>query len=612
MNAFKSTTDDIRSATGFRGASRAYGRWTDSIFASAPPVGSVPLPRPPCQAKSPTTARMSMVGSALMLTLGVVISFAPSPLSAQPPAVSALRPSPGAGLAAGRRAPLGAVPPGAMPIRPPVPPAGMVSPVASVTPEISTHQRLVQIASGHPVCIVVGEGLASEFVGTVTEDEGPFQDFVMGAQVHGTQKTKAHTALDFTPNPDVARMLFVLKGMTENDTIAQLPRAAVHSAGTFEFEMTKQIEFNGRNLRTWSPSAFMKIHQQNLGASTSVSNIPLLGPLANNIVLNVADQRKPVSEGIAAQRVTQQVAPQFNSNLDQVLAKLNEQLQGSWSSKMASVGMTPSRVSTTTTHDALLCGLDFQAALAEAADSSGRQKLSSKSRVPTVLVTRQLIPGLSPRYGADPDLEAPAPYSLDSKTLRDRACLLVHASLIQHLVDRFHLAGREMTDTQLMRVLGTVPADVKGNDPQLYTLILDKDTPLFAIIDDGELFLEIRVAIRPVIGPELPTQVVQLSIRPELTDEQIRIKPVVHSVQPLQVDGKGQAASPLTAMIRQMLDQRLKEFTFQRSYHLSRQEGQSSFPITIQSLTLVEGWLSATIVSTETPALVPAVQAALP
>lgn len=538
--------------------------------------------------------RAGLTVTAMVLAIGVCVSS----LRAQPPAVSTFRPVPaGPPRLMSPGIPVGGSPAGAVPIRRPLLP-GSMTPIPNA--EVSTHQRLVQLAAGHPVCVVVGEGLASEFVKTVTKDEGPFQDFVMGAQIRGTQKTRARTGLDFTPHADTARMLFVLKGVTENDTIAQLPRAAVHSAGSFEFEMTKQIEFNGRHLRTWSPSAYMTIRQQNLGAATSVSNIPLLGPLANNIVLNVADQRKPVSEGIAAQRVTQQVAPQFNSNLDEVLAKLNAQLQGNWTQKLSGLGVLPSRISTSTTQDALLCGLDFQAPLAEAADASGRQPLATGKKTPTVLVTRQLIPGSKPQYGADPVLEAPAPYSLDALSLRDRACVLIHASLLEDLVERFHLGGREITDTQLMRLLGTAPADVKGDAPQLYTLILAKENPLFLIIDDGELFIEARVAIRPVIGPELPVQVIQIAMRPELTADQIRLKPVVHSVQPLQTDDKGQAASPMTAMIKQMLDQRLKEFSFQRSFAVSRQGDRGSFPIRIQSLTLVEGWLTATIDSPET------------
>jgi len=503
-------------------------------------------------------------------------------------------------------------PPGQMPIRPtmsqnpasrgmPGPTGPAAVPKVSPAPQISTHQRLVQLATRHPVCIVVGEGLASSFVSTITQEEGPFQDVIMGAQVRGTQKTKAHTLLDFTPNNDAAKMLFVLKGTTENETIAQVQRAAVRSAGTFEFEMTKQIEFNGQNIRTWSPSAFMTIHQQNLGAATPVSNVPLLGPLANNIVLNVADQRKPMSEGIAAQRVTQQVAPQFNSNLDKVLAKLNDQLHGPYLTTMAQAGMLPSRVSTTTTQDAMLCGLEFQAPLAAAADASGMQPLSIRPRTPTWLVTRRLVPRTSPQFGAEPEMEAPVPYSLDTRTLRDRACLLIHASLAESLAERFHLAGREFTDTELMRLLGTTSPSDSGNAAKLYTLILDSKNPVFATFDNGEILLSIRLGIRPVLGPELPMHIIQLAVRPQLTADKIVLKPEVRSVEPAVKNQSGALGASATTLIRQAIEQRMQEYSFLRDYEISRQAGRESFPITIQSVTLVDGWLTATIEQPELP-----------
>lgn len=486
------------------------------------------------------------------------------------------------------------------PIAPGLPgiPGGAGRPVAltkSTVPSITTHQSLVQLASGHPVCVVIGEGLASHFIGTQTVDEGPFQDFVMGANVRGTQKTNARTLLDFTPDPDAARMLFVLKGVTANDTVAQLPQAAVHSAGTFQFEMTKQIEFNGQNIRTWSPSAFMTIRQQNLGASTAVSNVPLLGPLANNIVLNVADQRKPMSEGIAAQRVTQQVAPQFNSGLDKELAKLNEQLHGPLQNRMAQAGMLPSRISTSTTNDALLCGLDFQPSLAEAADASGIQRLSTRRRTPTILVTRHLIPGPGPSYGAEPEMVAPVPYSLDSKTLSDRACLLVHASLIESLAERFHVAGRELKDTQLSQWLGTSATGSPTKDAQLYTLLMAQEDPISAVVDNGELVVSVRLGIRPVVGPELPMQVIQIAVHPQLKADQIVLKPEVRSVEPLDPAAAGPLGTTGASMIRQAIEQRLKEFSFQRSFELSRQKDRPSFPVRIQSLTLVDGWITMTL-----------------
>lgn len=490
----------------------------------------------------------------------------------------------------------GTVPPGQIP-RPQIP-RPVATPVSTATPPaVSTHQRILQLASEHPFCIVVGETFASRILGSQTVDEGPFEDFLMGAQLKGVQKTRARTYVDFTPDVSAAKILYVLKGVTANDTVAQLPQASVRSAGTFHFEMTKQIEFNGESIRTWSPSAFMTIKQENIGAATTMSHVPLLGPLANNIVLNVAEQRKPISEGIAAQRVTQQIAPKFNSRLDEELAKLNQQLHGPLKERIASVKMTPSRISTLTTDDAFLCGLEFLSTLDES-DNNPVKAVKQSRRTRTLLVTRQLIPGPSPLSSGE-RIEAPIPYSLDTHTLADRACVLIHASLVQNLADRFGLGGREIPDTQLSNLFNPMGADGAKTGPQMFTVILDEEEPIQAFVDHGELIVEVRMSIRPIIGPEIPTQAVRISVRPQMSESEILLDAELVSVEPVNAtESNGAKANPMALLIRQAIEQRLNDITIPRDYLIPRQEeGKLPFPIRIQNLTLVDGWITATIES---------------
>lgn len=486
-----------------------------------------------------------------------------------------------------------------------VPPARGPRPVATPVstappPAVSTHQRILQLAAEHPFCIVVGESLASRIIGTQTVDEGPFQDFLMGAQLKGVQKTQARTYIDFTPDVSAAKMVYVLKGVTANDTVAQLPQASVRSAGTFHFEMTKQIEFNGESIRTWSPSAFMKIRQENIGAETRMSNVPLLGPLANNIVLNVADQRKPISEGIAAQRVTQQIAPKFNSTLDEELAKLNQQLQGPLKDRVAQVKMTPSRISTLTTDDALLCGLEFMPTL-EGLGNNPLKPVKQTRKTRTLLVTRQLVPGPSP-LSSGSRIEAPIPYSLDTQTLADRACVLVHASLVQNLADRFELGGREIPDTQLSNLFNPGQATAgEKTGPQMFTVILDQDEPIQAFVDNGELIVEVRMVIRPIFGPEIPTQAVRLSVRPQMSESEILLDAELISVEPVDATAaSGSKSNPTSLLIRQAIEQRLNDITIPRDFLIPRQQDGKTFPIRIQNLTLVDGWMTA-IIESPTP-----------
>jgi hypothetical protein len=63
-------------------------------------------------------------------------------------------------------------------------------------------------------------------------------------------------------------------------------------------------------------------------------------------------------------------------------------------------------------------------------------------------------------------------------------------------------------------------------------------------------------------------------------------------------ESNGAKANPMALLIRQAIEQRLNDITIPRDYLIPRQEeGKLPFPIRIQNLTLVDGWITATIES---------------
>lgn len=477
------------------------------------------------------------------------------------------------------------------------------SPAVVPTPAVTvpaTQTCLQQLATEHPLCVVVGEGFAGQWVNTETVDEGPVQDFILGANVRGTQKTKARTAIDFIPNPAVARLLIVLNGVTNNQTVSQTPQAVIQSTGSYQFQLTKQIEFDGFQCRTWSPSAVLTIQQRNVGAATPVSHVPLVGRIASNIALSEAERRRPMSDRIAAVRVTEHVAPEFNSRLDQELSRLNHLLSETVRSQLTKFSLMPSRLKTLTTDDAILLGAAFTATTQEAPQPDGRGVYprstdAGNDRNLEVLPVRPLLPapalddGFRPAKDGMPLLtQTPAPG-------RDIGLCLIHETLFTDLIARTPLAGLELPDTALQRILRAVSNSSTSSDaafPPLGTLLFAKQQPLSVSISQGELLVEVRVGFRPAIGPELPAQALTLAVRPALSADQLQVHAELRSIVP--VDGeRGKLSTMTEAVIRQAIEQQLRDTAWPRQFEAPRQNGQPSIRLRLENLSLAEGWLTA-------------------
>lgn len=506
-------------------------------------------------------------------------TFSTRPVPGRPPQV----PYPIPGMAPQRANPTAAIPASMRP-----------------TNQVSTPDSIVSIAQRHPLCVIVGERIASQLIGTDTVEEGPFREMIMGADVKGSQRTNARTSIDFIPNENSVMLKVVLNGHTVSQTISQVRQASIQSAGNIEFQVTKQIEFDGALLRTWTPAAYMTIRQQNLGASTPMSPIPLLGPLANSIVMNAANQQKPMTEAIAAQRITQAVAPEFNNRLDEVLVSLNRKLSGEVKDWLENSQMQPSHIVTRSSHDAGMWGVAFENAAPASAGTIPVQPVSTLGGRRNKAVPSKLLIPVSTSGGSRSPVTIP--FLTEAESIQDRMVALIHESLIADLADRFELSGKDVPPSLLNSFLGGAQAEAQG--PSLGTLVLNKEHPISATINRGDFLLTIRASFKPIIGPEIPPHEVVFSFHPILTETEVLLKPELKSIAQVNPKTGGFLGAAGEGIIRGAIEQKLKDFTFPRIVNIPREEGKTPLPLRLQSLTLADGWLSIAyepVVKTQRP-----------
>lgn len=205
--------------------------------------------------------------------------------------------------------------------------------------------------SGHGLHIAVSQQFLDELIRVESHDAGPVRDCILGAEVVGSQQTETAVHVRLVPSSSTAQMEFQLTGTTRNSTENRTRQAFIESEGNHRFEVSKSVQFDGQILLTRSPSAILYPCQTNRAARTPASAIPILGPLVAEYALGVAEQSRPAAERITAERITQQVVPQFNDAIDQRLTSLNAQLTDQIPKLLPRLGIiTPSTRVRTTEH----------------------------------------------------------------------------------------------------------------------------------------------------------------------------------------------------------------------------------------------------------------------
>jgi hypothetical protein len=204
---------------------------------------------------------------------------------------------------------------------------------------------------------IVPEVFLNRLLARSETDTGPVVDNILGANVTGSQYTNTTVTVDVLRCAQLARMELQLNGTTVNQTIGVTPQAAVRSRGTHDFRLTKQVDFDGLQFSTRSPAAWVTPRLNNEGAATPLTGVPLLGPLANQIALNEAQRRRPAAEQVITRRLTDQVAPRFNQEVDQQLSDANVHLQRHVPTLLGLAGLTPADVAFSSTDANVLLGL---------------------------------------------------------------------------------------------------------------------------------------------------------------------------------------------------------------------------------------------------------------
>jgi hypothetical protein len=422
----------------------------------------------------------------------------------------------------------------------------------------------------HNLRVFADESIVNRFFSQTRTDTGPVVDFIMGANVSGAQTTVTEVGVNLKPGRNIARFDLTLNGAINSQTTGVTKQAAVYTSGNHFFYATKEIVFDGDQFATLPAAISVNPNNMTVGADTKASGIPLLGGIARKIAVRESERRRPESEAIAAQRVSSRVVPEFDAETDQNFLRTNAEMQQR-NARLQELGLFPQARHFSSTHDQL--------------------------RISSQLMGRGELAGSAP------------PLALN---LPDAVNVHLHQSLMNNGLDRMNLAGRALSDEELIqefeRFFSQVldremqferpePPPVENDEPETErgptAMVFSETDPIRIRISDGVLAVTFRAAFRQEDREDIPEQEITIPLGFSLEGDDLVIQRV-GTIRISAVERPRSIAEQIAhaGVIRRMIERATPERRVRRFYLLDREDHQPPVQLELTQIKATDGWLT--------------------
>lgn len=404
--------------------------------------------------------------------------------------------------------------------------------------------------------IVASEEFLSRLLSEARTESSQVRDYVLGASVGGNQTTTTNLGVDLKPDNSALRFNLVLNGVVRSSTAGATSQATIYTSGYHTFNSVKGIRFNGTSFETFPATISVAASNTTTGATTSYSG-GLFGGMAERIAMREAAARRPQSEAIARQRVSDRVLPRFNSEVDSSFANAATKLEDELWTRLRGVGLEP--------------------------DAKQFQSTETEGIISTRLMSEGELGGNSPNLGMVPAVGATG---------------LIHESLINNSVDRIGLAGQTLSDEQLSAQLEEFLTKAFGREVKFpkrenvdeeaasTSFVFAEQDPIRINITASGLQLVFRTGFQREGRDPIPETEITVPLTFEIGASDI----VIRADQP-QVAGSASIAT--RAVIRKKIQSSLPDRTVARQIKIKGEKKE--VPANITGIQMLEGWAVVTV-----------------
>ncbi len=410
--------------------------------------------------------------------------------------------------------------------------------------------------------IVAAEPFLNKFFGQSRDDNGEVRDFILGANVYGSQSTHTNVGIELVPNNRNAQFDIVARGSIASNTQGVTDQATVFTYGNHSFTAAKRINYDGEKFWTTPARINVSAHNMTTGADT---HLGLFSGIGNRIAVNTAEGMRGESEAIAASRVQDRVLPEFNRDVDK---------------QFGPNGKANTDYSKT---------LDALRELKLYPDAYSWTSTDSELRGSTRLMTETELGGSDP---------SPSLY------LGRGLTVLIHESLMNNAADTLGLAGQTLTEDELNAKLEAnfsklLNKEVKfekqakpEEDTGPKTIVFDKTDPLRVQIADGTVTLILRAGFKQEGKDDIPTQVVSVPMSFSVDTKSVVIEPGRVSVSAAsEAEDKGKQLAS-AGVIKKKVETAFPRKEMDRVSYVTVEKRKVLLAVT--RIRALDGWLSIT------------------
>lgn len=409
--------------------------------------------------------------------------------------------------------------------------------------------------------VLVSEAFLNRLMSQNRVEQGPVNDFILGANVYGNQITNTAVDVDLKPSSNTVRFDLRLSGNINSNTQGVTPQATVYTIGNHTFNARKEINFDGQTFSTMPATIAVSPRNTTTGISTQMSGIPIIGRIAQRIATDQVEAKRGEAESIAASRVQDNVLPRFNQDVDRSFAEQGDKLNREVFSGLRATKLFPDTY-------------NYQ---------STDQLMTMNARV------------MSPhQIGGDlPDSR------LMSVT---GATALVHETALNNAIDQMDLAGQTVTEAELKAKIeafltkalnrpykfqAETPVEATDEDEKaLNGIIFAAVDPIRIRVTNDELTIVIRAGFKQEGKEDIPTREITVPISLEAAGNQILAKRGNVIVAAAEGQGGGVA---INAVVRKKIQSVLPDRAVDSKIEIKTPEKIVISHVT--KIKLVDGWL---------------------
>lgn len=407
--------------------------------------------------------------------------------------------------------------------------------------------------------VVASEAFLSKLVGEKQNDQGPVDDFVLGAKVDGTQWTTTTVGVDLVPSAKDIRFALTLTGISQTSTQGVTDQATIFTSGYHQFWARKPIAFDGDKFSTAPGTIDVQANNTTTGARTKISGLPIFGSIADNYAVGEATNRRGASEAIAAGKLRDKVLPRFDQEVDKKFNDYSGKVESEVNETLRKNNLFPSARSYRTTDTDLA--------------------------ISTRLMENGELGGDSTR------LTAGSPVG---------ATIHLHETAINNALDRLGLAGKSYTEEELanelasaVKVLTGKVIDLKKKDekPDQTKFVFPATDPLRVRLQDGQVTLVFRLGLKPEGSEEIPTQEIAVPIAVSIDGTNVKLEAGQVTVSPVETVKNPVEQRARAAVVTTKIQKALPTRTADRFIGIKRGEG-AEIQVAVTQVKANAGWLS--------------------